>query len=62
MNITFTSERIDAWEEMLNVSSGETLESKLQDYLNVIADKQIEDNLDETFKAKTKSEKENLLS
>lgn len=62
MDITLNNERTTAWEEMLDVNSGETLESKLQIHLNSIADSHIESNLDSTFQAKTVSEKENLLS
>ena len=62
MNITLTEERTTAWLSMLDVGSGETLESKLQTHLDAIADSHIESNLDNTFQAKTVSEKENLLS
>ena len=62
MNITFTNERTTAWEQMLDLGSGETLESKIQAHLDTIADSHIESNLDNTFQEKTKEEKENLLS
>jgi len=62
MNITLTEERTTAWIAMLDVGSGETLESKLQAHLDVIADSHIESDLNSTFQAKTISEKENLLS
>ena len=62
MNITFDTDRTYAWEEMLNVGSGESLEAKLQAHLNTIADSHIETNLDAEFQAKTKSEKKTLLS
>lgn len=62
MNITFNTDRTNAWEEMLDVGSGETLESKIQSHLDAIADSHIESNLDSAFQSKTKSEKETLLS
>lgn len=62
MDIILNNERTIAWKEMLDVNSGEDLESKLQTYLDSIADSHIEKNLDSTFQSKTKEEKENLLS
>ena len=62
MTITLTAERTTAWEEMLSVGSGETLVEKLQAHLDAIADSHTEANLDKTFKDKTKTEKETLLS
>ena len=59
--ITLTDAQRDAFIVMLN-SSVENIESDLETYLVSIADSHVESALDSEFKAKTKSEKETLLS